>query len=104
MIQNSEHDTLIFILCGKPNSGHSVLWRLLRCAHSDLSLIASYNAIITLREVIIVVGGRLNFKMAALPFTAEVSKAMKENKILKSTKDATKFGKTLFQRKIRSFC
>ena len=50
------------------------------------------------------VGGRLNFKMAALPFTAEVSKAIKENKILKSTKDATKFGKTLFQRKIRSFC
>ena len=49
------------------------------------------------------VGGRLG-KMAALPFTAEVSKAMKENKILKSTKDATKFGETLFQRKIRSFC
>ena len=45
-------------------------------------------------------GGRLNLKMAASPFTEEVTKATEKKTILKSTKDATKFGKILFQRKI----
>ena len=70
-------------------------------------MIASYNAIITFSEVIIVggivAGGRLNLKMATSPFTEEVTKMIEENTIWKSTKDATKFGEILFQRKIRSF-
>ena len=45
-------------------------------------------------------GGRLNLKMATLPFTDEVTKVIEENTIWKSTKDATKFGEILFQRKI----
>ena len=67
-------------------------------------MIASYNAIITFSEVIIVggivAGGRLNLKMATSPFTEEVTKMIEENTIWKSTKDVTKFGEILFQRKI----
>ena len=45
-------------------------------------------------------GGRLNLNMATSPFTEEVTKMIEENTIWKSTKDVTKFGEILFQRKI----
>ena len=38
--------------------------------------------------------------MAISPFTEEVTKVIEENTILKSTKDVTKFGEILFQRKM----
>ena len=41
--------------------------------------------------------------MATSPFTEEVTKMIEENTIWKSTKDVTKFGEILFQRKIWSF-
>lgn len=50
--------------------------------------------------IIVGAGGRLNLKMATSPFTEEVTKVIEENTIWKSTKDATKFGEVLFQRKI----
>ena len=62
---------------------------------------ASYPAIITSREVII--AGGLIFKMAASRFvdvSEEEINMMKENAIPKSTKDATKFGVTLFKGKM----
>ena len=48
-------------------------------------------------------GGRLNLKMATLPFTEEVTKVIEENTIWKSTKDATKFGEILFPKKDMKF-
>ena len=66
---------------------------------------ASYSAIITSPEVIIV--ARQIFKMAALRFVDVSDKEinlMKENAILKNTKHATKFGITLFKGKMRKLC
>ena len=66
---------------------------------------ASYSAIITSSEVIIV-GGQI-FKIAASRFV-EVSEEeinfMKENAIPRNTKHATKFGMTLFNGKMGKFC
>ena len=53
------------------------------------------------REVII--AGMINFKIAASRFvnvTQGVINEIKENIVLKSTKDTSKFGVTLFKRKI----
>ena len=62
---------------------------------------ASYSAIITSAEVIIV--GEQIFKMAASRFV-DVSKEeinlMKENAIPRNTKHATRFGMTLFKGKM----
>ena len=49
----------------------------------------------------------LNFEMAASRFvnvTEEEINTIKENSVPKNTKDATKFGVTLFKGKISSFC
>ena len=59
---------------------------------------ASYSAIITSGEVIIA-GGQI-FKMAASRFvdvSEEQINLMKENAIPRNTKQATKFGMTLFK-------
>ena len=71
----------------------------------DWSRIASYLAIITTGEVSI--KGALNFKLQAFScfvnVTQEVINKMEGSTILKSTKDATKFGVTLFKRKKTKF-
>ena len=62
---------------------------------------ASYSAIITSAEVII--AGRQIVKIAASRFvnvSEEEINLMKENAILKNTKQATKFGMTLFEGKM----
>ena len=66
---------------------------------------ASYPAIITSGEVVIA-GGQI-FKMAASRFvdvSEEEINLMKENAMPKSTKQATKFGLTLFQGKMWKLC
>ena len=50
-----------------------------------------------------IVAGALNLKLAALNIfniSEEAIKFIEENSIVKSTKDAPEFGKTLFKRKI----
>ena len=62
---------------------------------------ASYSAIITSAEVIIV--GEQIFKMAASRFvdvSEEEINLMKENAIPRNTKHATRFGMTLFKGKM----
>ena len=63
---------------------------------------ASYSAIITSAEVIIIAGGQI-FKIAASGFvnvSGEEINLMKENAIPKNTKHATKFGMTVFKGQI----
>ena len=60
---------------------------------------ASYSAIITSAEVIIV-GGQI-FKIAA---SEEEITLMKENAIPRNTKQAVKFGMTLFKGKMWKLC
>ena len=49
---------------------------------------------------------RAKSQNSCLPFCQcfQVMNAIEENSISKSIKDASKFGVTLFERKIRSFC
>lgn len=61
----------------------------------------SHLALIAFNRLII--AGALNLKMAGLHFvnvSEEVIDIIVENSIVKSTKCATEFGKTLFKRKI----
>ena len=67
----------------------------------SLPRMASYSATITSADVIIA-GGQIS-KVAALRFvnaSEEEISLMKENAILRNTKHATKFGMTLFKRKM----
>ena len=71
----------------------------------SLPRMASYSATITSADVIIA-GGQIS-KVAALRFvnaSEEEISLMKENAILRNTKHATKFGMTLFKRKMWKLC